>query len=253
MSALRIAMWSGPRNLSTALMYAFASRADCAVADEPFYAAYLAETGADHPMAAEIMAAGETDPARVAADLAGPVPGGRAVHYLKLMTHHMRPGWPEGWMDGMRHVFLLRHPARVIASYAAKREDPSLGDLGFEAQARLFERARAAGPPPLVVQAEDIRADPEGMLRALCAGLGIGFDPAMLRWPAGGRPEDGVWAAHWYGAVHRSTGFAGAEGPVPALEGAAAALCARALDFHGPLAERALRPLGAQAASRADS
>jgi hypothetical protein len=210
--AVKIAMWSGPRNLSTAMMYAFAARGDCAVSDEPFYAAYLAATGLDHPMRAQVLASQPTDPAMVAAALAGPVPGGRAHWYQKHMAHHMLPGFPMDWAAGCTHVHLIRHPARVLASYAAKRENPTLEDIGFPQQQSLF--SRFPGP---VVDSADIRRDPAGTLGRLCAGIGLPFTPAMLRWAPVGVPEDGIWAAHWYGAVHRSTGFDGAEGPLPEL------------------------------------
>ena len=227
---LRLAVWSGPRNLSTALMYAFAQRADTAVTDEPFYAAYLAATGLAHPMRAAILAGQPTDPACVAAALAGPVPGGRAVWYQKHMTHHLLPGFPQDWMDAATHVFLIRHPARVVASYARKREAPDLADLGFLRQAEIFDRvADRLGRAPPVIASEDIRADPARALAALCAAVGLDFDAAMLSWPAGGRAEDGVWARHWYGAIHRSTGFDGPEGPLPKLDGAHARLAEAAL------------------------
>ncbi|MGC9368508.1 MAG: HAD family hydrolase [Paracoccaceae bacterium] len=216
---MRIAMWSGPRNLSTAMMYAFGNRADCAVVDEPFYAAYLAATGLDHPMRAEILAAQPQDPAEVVAQLTGPIPGGKAHFYQKHMAQHMIPGVPRGWMADVVNVFLIRHPARVIASYGAKRENPTLDDIGFWQQAELFDEVKAAGGRPVVIDSHDIRDDPEGMLRRLCDAIGLGFDPAMLRWPAGGHSDDGVWAPVWYGAVWQSTGFAGAEGPLPEVPG----------------------------------
>ncbi len=234
---MKIAMWSGPRNLSTAMMYAFGARADCAVWDEPFYAPYLAATGADHPMRAEIVAVHETDPAAVAARCAGPVPGGRPHFYMKHMPHHMVAGFPLDWARGCANVFLIRHPARVVASYARKREGPALEDLGFLQQARLFDLfADWTGTAPVVIDSDDIRADPGAALRALCAALGLAFDPAMLGWPAGGRSEDGVWAAHWYGAVHRSTGFEAAEGPLPELTGDDARLAGAALPAYERLA-----------------
>ena len=211
-----MAMWSGPRNLSTAMMYAFASRADCAVWDEPFYAAYLRATGLDHPMAAEVMAQYETDPAKIARACAGPAPDGRPVFYQKHMTHHMLPGFDLDWMRRVRNVFLIRHPARVLASYARKREAAGLEDIGVARQTELFEEARGmTGERPVVIDSADIRRAPEPMLRALCKAIGLAFDPGMLGWPQGGRPEDGIWAAHWYGAVHRSTGFAAPEGDLP--------------------------------------
>ncbi len=212
---MRIAMWSGPRNLSTAMMYSFAARGDCAVADEPFYAAYLARTGLNHPMRAEILASQPQDPAAVIRQITGPIPANRDHFYQKHMTQHMLPGFSRDWMRDFVNVFLIRHPARVIASYAAKREHPTLDDIGFAQQADLFDELRAAGHAPVVIDSHDIRANPEAMLRALCAAIGLDWRPAMLNWRAGGIPEDGVWAPHWYGAVHRSTGFAGAEGPLP--------------------------------------
>lgn len=217
----RIAMWSGPRNLSTAMMRSFGNRADCAgVMDEPFYAAYLAASGKAHPMRAEVLASQPQDWRTVARDCAGvPVPAGR-IFYQKQMTHHMLPGVPLDWMDGLTHVFLIRAPERVVASYAAKREEVTLADLGFARQAELFDRvAERAGTPPPVIDAEAVRADPEGVLRRLCAALGLAFDPGMLAWPGGPRASDGVWAAHWYAAVNASTGFAPPEPAPPPLTG----------------------------------
>lgn len=230
---MNIAMWSGPRNLSTAMMYSFAARGDCAVADEPFYAAYLVATGLDHPMRDAVLAAQPTDPAAVAAQCAGPPPQGRPHVYQKHMVHHILPGFPRGWMRACRHAFLIRHPARVIASYAVKRERPTLEDLGFPQQTAMFEAVcDATGSAPPVVDSADIRADPAVALSALCAALGIPFVPAMLSWPAGPKPFDGVWAPHWYGAVHRSTGFDAAEGPLPVLDGDMARLEAAALPHY---------------------
>jgi hypothetical protein len=237
---LRIAMWSGPRNLSTAMMYAFAARGDCAVLDEPFYATYLDRTGLAHPMRDAILAAQPTDPDVVAAALLAPVD--RPIHYVKHMAHHILPGLPLGWMDACANVFLIRHPARVVASYARRREAPSLDDLGFRQQAELFERvADRAGAPPVVINSADIRADPAGLLSRLCAALGIPFTPAMLTWLPGPKPFDGVWADHWYGAVHRSTGFEAAEGAMPEAAGAYAHLVAAALPFYERLTIHRLR------------
>lgn len=207
---MRIAMWSGPRNLSTAMMYSFAARADFAVMDEPFYAAYLAATGADHPMRAEITAEHEADPNRV--DQLCRAKGTPHL-YMKHMPHHMIQGFPLCWAEDCVHVHLIRHPARVIASYAAKRERPTLDDIGFIQQWEMYQRFGG-----VVIDGTDIRADPEVMLRQLCKAIDLPFDPAMLQWSAGSRAEDGIWAKHWYGAVHQSTGFAGAEGDLPVLE-----------------------------------
>lgn len=238
---MNIAMWSGPRNLSTAMMYAFGARRDFGVWDEPFYAAYLAATGLEHPMRAKIIAAGETDAATVAQRCAAHPPSGKAHVYQKHMTHHMLADIPRDWFAQVRHVFLIRHPARVLASYAAKRENPTLADIGFTQQADIFDQVQAMGLPALVIDSYDLRQDPEGMLRALCAALKLDFDPAMLSWPAGGHPDDGVWAPHWYDAVHRSTGFAGPEGPLPALPDGLAALLEQALAPYQRLKGQALR------------
>ncbi|MFY0693015.1 MAG: HAD family hydrolase [Paracoccaceae bacterium] len=228
---MRIAMWSGPRNLSTAMMYAFAARNDCTVWDEPFYAAYLKETGLSHPMREEILKTYETDPQTVARHCAGASPGGAAIFYQKHMCHHMVAGFPTDWALDCTNIFLIRHPARVIASYSAKREAPTLEDLGFAQQARLFETLGGG----LVIDSTDMRADPEARLRALCKAISIPFQPGMLHWPAGGITQDGIWAAHWYDAIHRSTGFAGAEGPLPELTGQAAALERQALPYYEAL------------------
>ncbi|MBJ3763757.1 HAD family hydrolase [Maribius pontilimi] len=233
---MRIIGWSGPRNLSTAMMYAFGARPDCRVSDEPFYAAFLAATGDDHPMRDAVLASQPTDPAAVARACAAD--SDRPLWYQKHMCHHMLPGFPLDWAAGARHLFLIRHPARVIASYAAKRALPCLDDLGYGRQAELH--ARFGGP---VLDSVTIRADPRAALTAACEALGIGFDPAMLRWPPGGRAEDGVWAAHWYDAVHASTGFAAPEGDLPMLDGPHADLAARAMPFYDAMLARAL-PVG---------
>lgn len=231
---MRIAMWSGPRNLSTAMMYAFGARADFAVWDEPFYAPYLSATGLEHPMRAAILAAHETDPGRVAAGCSGPVPEEKPHFYMKHMALHMCPGFPLNWASTCVNLHLIRHPARVVASYGAKRDTVTADDIGFRQQVTLHERIGGH-----VIDSADIRNDPEGMLRAVCAVIGLQFDPAMLHWPAGGHRADGVWAAHWYGAVHGSTSFAGPEGELPALAGHAADLVAQAMPHYEHL--RALR------------
>lgn len=230
---MNIAMWSGPRNLSTAMMYAFAARGDCAVWDEPFYAAYLRETGIDHPMREAIIAAHENDAHEVARLCAAKPAGGEPLFYQKHMTLHMIDGFDRSFMRACRNVFLIRHPARVVSSYAKKRESATLADIGFVQQAQLFDEVAAwQGRPPLVIDSADIRQDPAGALGRLCAGLGIPFRPSMLTWGAGPKPFDGVWAPHWYGAVHASSGFEEAEGPLPELAGADLALVEQALPYY---------------------
>ena len=198
----------------SSLMYSFAARADTEAVDEPFYAAYLQATGADHPMADEIIAAGQTNFGAVIRDCLA-APKAAAVSYQKHMCHHLINGVDRSWITRMTNVFLIRHPARVLASYHAKRENPTLSDIAFDAQMALFEELCAAGQRPIVIDSATVRAAPDAALRALCGHLGLEFDTAMLRWPAGGSAADGVRAKHWYDAAWRSTGFAGAEGPLP--------------------------------------
>lgn len=229
---MKIAMWSGPRNLSTAMMYSFGNRPDFTAWDEPFYAAYLAETGIDHPMRDDVLAADEIDPHAISKRIKNETKN----MLLKLMSFHMLPEFPFDWAEDCVHVHLIRHPARVVASYIAKREQPDMRDIGFEQQVEIFERF-----PGPVVDSLDIRRDPEATLSKLCAEIGLAFVPAMLAWDVGPKPFDGVWAAHWYDAVHRSAGFAGAEGPLPQVQGDAAALVEAALPYYEMLAEKSLR------------
>jgi len=234
---VRIAMWSGPRNLSTAMMRSFGARPDTAVIDEPFYAAYLARTGLDHPLRAEVLAVGETDPERVIAGLLGPVPGGAAIFYQKHMTHHMLEGFGRAWLATCRSAFLIRAPERVLASYTARRAEVTLEDIGFERQADLFEEAAdRLGRAPPVIDAEDVLADPEERLAALCRALEVPFTPAMLAWPPGPRATDGVWAPAWYQSVERSTGFGQPAPPPPPLEPALARLAEAAQPYYERLA-----------------
>ena len=213
-------MWSGPRNISTAMMRAFSSRPDCFVSDEPFYGAYLEQSAVDHPMRDDVIASMETDWSKVADTLAGNAPDGSPLWYQKQMTHHMvGPVAPDD-LRGVTHAFLIRDPARMVASYARKRETVIAGDLGVAAQRAFFEReAERLGHAPPVVDSADVLANPTTTLAALCAALGIEWTDAMLRWPAGRHAEDGVWASHWYGHVEASTGFEAEEaGDPPPLE-----------------------------------
>ncbi|MEM7320246.1 MAG: HAD family hydrolase [Pseudomonadota bacterium] len=237
---MKIAMWSGPRNLSTAMMYSFGARSDCAVTDEPFYACYLKNTGLQHPMRDEILAAQSQNPQTVADFLSGPNPGETPIWYQKHMTQHMIAGVPRDWMRNVRNVFLIRHPARVVASYAAKRESVTLDDIGFVQQAALFDEVRRWGGDPVVIDSSDIRKDPGGMLERLCDAIGVAWSPQMLSWPKGGHRNDGVWAPHWYGSVWESTGFASAEGSIPDLVGAAKQLADAALPYFNRLKDEKL-------------
>jgi hypothetical protein len=205
---LRMAMWSGPRNISTAMMRAWENRGDCAVIDEPLYAHYLAQTGLDHPGREEIIAAGETDWRKVATLLTGPIPGGKAIFYQKHMTHHLLPQIERGWLAQLTHVFLIRDPREVLASYVKSRPTVTAEDIGVAQQLEIFEYLSSLrGEAPPVIDAGEFLAAPEAQLRALCARLGVAFTARMLHWPAGPRASDGVWAPYWYAKVLESTGF----------------------------------------------
>ncbi len=201
-------MWSGPRNISTALMRAWENRPDTLVIDEPFYAFYLRETKADHPGAGEVIAHDESDWRKVIARLTSAVPDGKRIFYQKQMTHHLLPQIDREWLTGLTNCFLIRDPAEVIASYMKKNHEPSALDLGFPQQLEIFQwvRTRTAAVPP-VIDARDVLENPRRILTLLCEAIGVDFSDAMLSWPAGRRATDGVWAKYWYAEVEKSTSF----------------------------------------------
>ena len=204
----RIAMWSGPRNISTAMMRAWENREDTSVIDEPFYAFYLVHTGKAHPGADEIIASGERDWRIVVKRLTSEVPESRNIFFQKQMTHHLLPEVSLDWLTQVTNCFLIRDPAEVLTSYLKKNDDPHLEDLGFVQQLEIFNFVRAHSETlPPVIDAKDVLQNPERMLRLLCDAIGLKFDPAMLSWPAGRRKTDGVWAKYWYAEVERSTSF----------------------------------------------
>ncbi|GAB4175414.1 MAG: branched chain amino acid aminotransferase [Wenzhouxiangellaceae bacterium] len=241
---LRIAMWSGPRNISTAMMRAFENRADCAVSDEPLYGAWLKATGARHPMADQVIAAMECDWRRVVAQLTGPVPGAKPVWYQKHMTHHLLPEMMDsGWLTRLVHVFLIRHPVQVVASYLDRRGEVSAESIGVPQQWRLYRMVcEHIDPAPPVIDAGEFLRAPRAHLLALCARLGIAFDPAMLEWPPGPRDSDGVWAPHWYQRVWASTGFAPPDDRMPELHGVAREVAEACMPVYQRLYARRLRP-----------
>lgn len=201
-------MWSGPRNISTAMMRAWENRGDTAVWDEPLYAYYLHKTGIPHPGADEVIAAGETDWRKVIGAITGPVPGGKLIFFQKHMTHHLLDEIDRAWLDQVVNCFLIRDPAEVVASYSRTRDGAVLEDVGMVQQAEIYDYLRARGQrSPVVIDARDVLQNPEGMLRALCDAVGVAFTPSMLSWPAGPRESDGVWARYWYDSVIGSTGF----------------------------------------------
>lgn len=207
-ASMRVAMWSGPRNISTAMMRAFENRSDCLVSDEPLYAAFLKQTGLDHPGAAEVIAAGECDWLKVAEALTGPIPGGKPLWYQKHMSHHLLPGIAHDWIYGLCNVLLIRRPDAVVASYIKSRAEIAPEDIGLLQQAELYdELLTATGDAPLVIDSGEFLGNPRAFLQALCAHVGIAFEEGMLSWPAGPRDSDGIWAKYWYASVWQSTGF----------------------------------------------
>ena len=234
-------MWSGPRNISTAMMRAFENRADTAVVDEPFYAAYLHSTGADHPARETVIRSQPTDWRAVAAALCSESPA--PIWYQKHMTQHILADMDLGFTEQLQNCFLIREPRRIIASYARIRPQFSLEELGFPQQERLFAReCERLGTVPPVLDSALTLADPPAVLGELCARLGIPFDNAMLAWPAGPRDSDGVWAPHWYASVWQSTGFAApaAEASAPQLSAEQEDLCAQAERIYAGMRAHAL-------------
>jgi hypothetical protein len=241
--ALRLAMWSGPRNVSTAFMRSWENRPDTIVVDEPFYAHYLLATGSDHPGRDEVLAHHETDWRRVVESLLAPLPPGVTVFYQKQMAHHLLPHMGREWLGALTHAFLVRDPAPMLLSLGDKLGDFELEATGLPQQVEIFEYVRrTTGCVPPVVDAADLLAAPEPTLRALCAALGIPFSERMLSWPPGRRATDGVWAKHWYGRVERSTGFEAAEiAAVPRLEGRLAEFETRCRPLYEQLHAHRLR------------
>ncbi len=197
------------------MMRSFGNRADTAVIDEPFYAAYLAVSGIGHPMRDESMASQPTDWRKVVEAILGPAPGRKPIYYQKHMTHHMLPSFGRDWIARCRNAFLIRAPEDVLASYVEKRENVVLEDIGFVQQREIFEReADRLGHAPPVIDAADVLRNPRNVLSALCTALDIPFTEDMLHWAPGRRPSDGVWAAVWYDSVERTTGFSPPRPPV---------------------------------------
>jgi Sulfotransferase domain len=202
---LRICLWSGPRNVSTALMYSFAQRSDTRILDEPLYAHYLSVTGVEHPGKVEILAALENDGRRVVRELIlGPCD--RPVLFMKQMTNHL-VGLDWDFMRHTVNVLLVRDPLQVIPSLAKGIVIIGLRDVALATQVELLQQLRAWGQDPPVLDAKHLLLDPPGVLRRLCSHVGIAFEESMLRWKSGPHPEDGVWARYWYQNAHLSTGF----------------------------------------------
>lgn len=240
---LRIAMWSGPRNISTAMMRAWGNREDTTVIDEPLYAHYLVATGAAHPGRDDVIAAQSTDPDEVARMLCGPIPDHKPIWYQKHMTQHILAGMSLEWLDCLTHCFLIREPEAVVASFTQQRPDAAVWELGFAEQARVFDHVcdRFGSAPP-VIESSDVLKDPAGILGALCERLDIPFSERMLHWPSGPRDDDGVWARHWYASVEQSTGFAPYQPREIELTAFQRDLAEQCQPFYDRLAPYRLRP-----------
>ena len=219
---VRICLWSGPRNISTATMRSFEARGDCDVWDEPFYGYYLEQTGLEHPAREETLAAWPTDSAAISAACEGPAPSGATEFFQKHMCQHMLPGLDLGWTKACRHIFLIRDPADVAASFHATMNSVTPEDLGAQRQLSLFEDIAAVTDRDdwPVIEGVDVLSNPEAMLSKVCAAIDIPFRARMLSWPAGRRASDGPWAPHWYERVEASTGFASPrQSPHPVPDG----------------------------------
>jgi len=205
MSTLRICLWSGPRNVSTALLYSFAQRDDTRVIDEPLYAHYLSVSGAEHPGRDDVLAALEHDGETVVRDV---ILGecDRPILFLKQMAHHLLD-LDLDFMSQTTNVLLIRDPTEVLTTLVHQVPNPSIRDTGLDQQCDMLQDLRDRGQDPVVLDSRELLLDPRGVIGQLCERIGIEFDTCMLSWPAGAREEDGVWAQHWYQNVHRSTGF----------------------------------------------
>mgnify|MGYP001822814814 FL=1 len=240
---LRIAMWSGPRNISTALMRSWENRPVCSVVDEPFYAAYLADTGLDHPCRKEILVAQSTDYGKVIEELTT-YPVATELQYQKQMTHHIPRGMGMKWCASLKHCFLIRDPAQVIASYVQKMPNVDEDAIGIRRQAELFEQiAELTGEAPVIIDSNDVLKNPEKILAELCQRLGIAFfREAMLSWPTGRRESDGIWASHWYHNVEKSSGFSEYSEREPELDARQQQLAEQMMPYYQQLAEQRILP-----------
>ncbi|MEM6291860.1 MAG: sulfotransferase family protein [Myxococcota bacterium] len=201
----RIQMWSSPRNLSTAMMYAWRQRADTTVVDEPLYAHYLRVSGREHPGRGDVLAAQRNDGEAVVRDVLM-APYETPVVFFKQMAKHLVQV-SRDFMPACHNVLLTREPHEMLTSLQRQLPDATVEDTGFEALLEILQWLRTRGETPIVLDTQRLLQDPQRVLATLCERLGLAFDPAMLSWPAGPKPEDGVWAPHWYGSVHRSTGW----------------------------------------------
>ena len=241
----RIAMWSGPRNISTAMLRSWGNRSDTFVCDEPLYAHYLSVTGVDHPGRDEVIRHHETDWRKTVEWLTAPIPGGKAIFYQKQMAHHLLPQISRDWITRVANCFLIRDPREMLTSLLVHLPRPTLLDTGLPQQVEIFRRVRDdRGRVPPVIDARDVLSHPEGMLRRLCEAVEVEFQPRMLCWPPGRRETDGIWAKHWYAAVERSTGFRPHTPKPDEIPAEYAGLYEECLGHYHELYAHRLRPAG---------
>ena len=203
-----LCLWSGPRNVSTALMYSFAQRDDTQVVDEPLYGHYLRVTGADHPGRETVLSAMDCDGDRVMRSLLERSDPDKEYLFLKQMAHHL-VDIDTAFLEVTRNIFLIRDPEQMLPSLTIQLPNAGLDDTGLKKQWLLYEQLVQAGQNPAVIDSRELLLDPAGVLRGLCNQLDMSYTDTMLSWESGPREEDGVWAPHWYHAVHQSTGFSG--------------------------------------------
>jgi hypothetical protein len=205
---IRIAMWSGPRNISTAMMRAWENRSDTFVIDEPFYAHYLSNNNVQHPGRKEVLADGETNSSNISMGLANDVSDSHSIYYQKHMTHHLQDNINRNWMKEVVNCFLIRNPKDMIISYSKIHSDITSDLLGLEQQKEIFEYVtKLTGNIPPIIDSKDVLVDPKGVLTKFCDRIGVSFSDEMLKWPEGSRSTDGNWGKYWYDNVVNSTGF----------------------------------------------
>ena len=208
MNSIRIAMWSGPRCISTAMMRSFENRNDTVVVDEPFYAHYLTMVGIEHPMRNEIINNYECNSENIISYLTGQVPGQKDIWYQKHMAHHVPLEMDISWIKQVANCFLIRNPKEVILSFQKQFPIKSVEQLGYNQLFKLFNfHVKNLGFIPPIIDSRDVLENPEEILSKLCDKIGITFSKHMLSWPSGGRDSDGIWGKYWYKNVEQSTGF----------------------------------------------
>jgi len=239
-ATLRLNLWCGPRNVSTALMYSFRQRPDTRVVDEPLYAHYLTHSDAVHPGTTDIIGSMASDIERVLANVVL-APSDRPVVVFKQMAHHLVPSVPLDFLDECTNVLVIRDPVEVLTTIVRQLPQPTMRDIGIARQVELYDDLRGRGQDPAVIDARFLLEDPAGVLQQLCRHVGLEWDDRMLSWPAGPKPEDGVWASHWYQNAHASTGFAPYSPKSEPIPEPVRTLAAEAAELYAELAHRALR------------